>query len=77
MTFGAFSANCIPRGAYSRAANEELYLVPGPGMGSTVACWFFIFLFMPFTMFMAPQAAAPRARYMPRETPTVTGMGGV
>jgi len=74
ITFGSFSANCLPRGDRSDVAKEDLYFVPGPGMGSTVAVWFFVFLFLPFIIIMAPQNAAPRARYMPRETPTITGM---
>lgn len=74
LTFATFSVNCIPRGLTSEAAGAELWFVPGPGMGSTVAVWFFLFIFVPVNMLLPPESAAPRARYEPRETPHISGM---
>jgi hypothetical protein len=74
VTFATFSVNCIPRGQVSLETNTELYLVPGPGMGATIAVWFFLFIFVPINMVLAPESPAPRARYDPRETPHISGM---
>eukprot|EP00967_Tisochrysis_lutea_P117411 scaffold189869_cov32-Tisochrysis_lutea.AAC.1 len=74
LTFATFSVNCIPRGAEYKLRDEKLWLIPGPGMGSTIAVWFFLFIFVPVNMILAPHGASPRARYQPRETPHVSGM---
>ena len=81
LTFSTFSANCLPRGDEATVIVDDefvklpVYMVPGPGMGSTVTAWFFIFLFVPINAFLS-SGATTRAKYEPKETPVivVTGM---
>mmetsp|Transcript_21791 Transcript_21791/g.72184 ORF Transcript_21791/g.72184 Transcript_21791/m.72184 type:complete len:266 (-) Transcript_21791:352-1149(-) len=79
ITFGTFSANCLPRGSYSVYARKDIDMVPGPGMDCSICVWVFVMLILPINCLVKPTDApssranpSTAAQYMSREAqPTV------